>query len=138
MNDLSTFPNFEEIPHKADAAIIAYGRSMAELFNNAALGLFHLLGPVGEGQDEIGDSIVLQASDFESMLVAFLTELLFLAENGIKTEICKIVIQKNLLRANIKKSYGFNFLNVIKAVTFNQMKIIKKNQVFQTTIVFDI
>jgi len=138
MNDLSPFPDFEEIPHKADAAIIAYGYSLPELFSHAALGLYHILESAGESHYEGEDAIVLQAPDVETMLVSFLTELLFLAEKGITAEISEIEINDNTLRARILKNPDQNYLNVIKAVTFNEMKIIKRDGYFQTKIVFDL
>ena len=138
MTDLIVFPDFEEIPHKADAAIIAYGLSLPELFSHAALGLYHLLGSTNESKGGVEDAILLQAPDIETMLVSFLTELLFLAEKGTLVEICELVINNNTLRARILKMCDQNYSNVIKAVTFNEMKIIKKDGFFQTRIVFDL
>ena len=138
MNGLSPFPDFEEIPHKADAAIIAYGHSLPDLFSHAALGLYHILGSTSESQSELEDDIVLQAPDVETMLVSFLTELLFLAENGVKAEIFELEINDNALKAKYFKRSGQSFSNFIKAVTFNEMKVLKKDGVFQTRIVFDL
>lgn len=138
MNGLSPFPDFEEIPHKADAAIIAYGCSLPELFSHAALGLYQILGSAGESHYEIEDVIVLQAPDVETMLVSFLSELVFLAEKGIKAEISELEINNNIIRARIHKLSDQSFSNVIKAVTFNEMKVIKKDGFFQTRIVFDL
>ena len=138
MSDKSPFPDFEEIPHKADAAIIANGYSLPELFSHAALGLYHLLGSAGESQYEVEDAIVLQAPDIETMLVSFLTELLFLAEKGIRAEISEIEINNNSLRARIIKKSCQCFPNVIKAVTFNEMKVNKRDGFFRTKIVFDL
>jgi len=138
MNGLNSFPDFEEIPHKADVAIIAYGYSLPELFTHAALGLYHILGPTIDGQLEAEEIFEIQAHDIESMLVSFLTELLFLAEKGIKTEILELVIDDNALNVKYLKKTGQIFLNSIKAVTFNEMKILKKGEIFQTRIVFDL
>jgi SHS2 domain-containing protein len=138
MNDLHTFPDFEEIPHKADAAITVYGCSLPELFSHAALGMYHILGISGKNLREVEDAIVLQAPDHETMLVSFLTELLYLAERGIKVEISELEINNNILNAKIYKSPFHGFSIVIKAVTFNEMKIMEKDEIFQTRIVFDI
>ncbi len=138
MNDISPFPDFEEIPHKADVAIIAYGHSLKELFSHAALGLYHILGSAGESLGWVEDVIVLQAPDIETLLVSFLTELLFLAEKGIKAEIYELEINDKALRAKIYKRSDQRFSNFIKAVTFNEMKVLKKDGIFQTRIVFDL
>ena len=91
-----------------------------------------------KANSEVEDAIVLQAPDIETMLVSFLTELLFLAEKGIKAEICELEINNNTLRARILKMSDQSYSNFIKAVTFNEMKVIKKNGFFQTRIVFDL
>ncbi|MDX1534418.1 MAG: archease [Thermoplasmata archaeon] len=71
---------FEVIEHTADAGITAYGDSAAEIFENAAYGMFSLMTdvrnvrPVGEVQVE------LEAHDLGSLLVDWLSELLFIHE----------------------------------------------------------
>jgi len=138
MNGLNPFPEFEEIPHKADAAIIAYGYSLPELFSHAALGFYHIMGSKGESQSRVEDVILIQASDVETLLVSFLTELLFLAEKGIKAEIYELEINDKALRAKIYKMSVQRFSKFIKAVTFNEMKISKRDGIFLTRIVFDL
>lgn len=71
---------FEEIEHTADVGIRAYGETAPALFESAAEGMFHLIAdparvhPVGEVE------IRLAAEDLPSLLVAWLSELLFLHE----------------------------------------------------------
>ena len=84
------------------------------------------------------DMIEVQASDHETMLVSFLTELLFLAEKGIFAEIIELRIKKDYLISRFYKTQITSIAKEIKAVTFNEMKIIKKDNVFQTKIVFDL
>jgi len=138
MKALLTFPDFEEIPHKADAALIIYGLSLPEIFSHAVLGMYYIMGLIGKNRRKVEDSIVLQASDPETMLVTFLTELLFLAEIGIKAEVIEINMNRNILNVKIYKTPVSSIAKEIKAVTFNEMKIIKKDDVYQTKIVFDI
>ena len=138
MNIFQNFPAFEEIPHKADAAIIAYGYDYPELFINASLGMYHILRIIGVGRPEVQDTILLKAFDVESLLVSFLTELLFLAENGLKSEVLELRIEKNNLYSRILKTPIISIANEIKAVTFNEMKINKYDDIYQTKIVFDL
>ncbi len=71
---------FEEIDHTADVGIRAYGKTASEIFESAAAGMFTLIAnpdrvkPVGE------EEIRLAAEDLPSLLVAWLSELLFLHE----------------------------------------------------------
>lgn len=71
---------YEELEHTADVGIRAYGDSVNEIFENAAMGMFDLMTdvslvrPVGEVKVEV------QAHDLGSLLVDWLSELLFLHE----------------------------------------------------------
>jgi SHS2 domain-containing protein len=71
---------FEEIDHTADVGIRAYGATPSEIFESAATGMFSLIAnlekvkPVGE------EEIRLSAEDLPGLLIAFLSELLFLHE----------------------------------------------------------
>jgi SHS2 domain-containing protein len=138
MNYFQTIPDFEEIPHKADAALIVYGHSISDLFIHAVKGMYHIMGIVGEGIQRTEDVIEVQASDHETMLVSFLTELLFLTELSIFPEIIELRIKKDNLKSRIYKTQITSMAKGIKAVTFNEMMIIKKDNVYQTKIVFDL
>lgn len=69
---------YEVFEHTADAGIRAFGESPKELFENAAYGMFDLMTdvsavrPVGEVRVEV------EAHDLESLLVNWLSELLYL------------------------------------------------------------
>lgn len=79
MSNLEFHPenNFEEIEHTADWAYRVRGENLAELFIQAALGLYSLVGmqlALGEG---ITRSLQLEGIDRESLLVVWLNELLY-------------------------------------------------------------
>jgi SHS2 domain-containing protein len=71
---------YEEIDHTADVGIRAYGRTVDELFANAAEGMFSLIAdltkvkPVGEVE------VRLEAEDLSTLLLRWLSELLYLHE----------------------------------------------------------
>ena len=70
---------FEIIGTTADAGVIAYGESLEELFKNAAAGMFTLIFGA-EPRSLLPDrteTFTLHAIDHESLLVAFLSELLW-------------------------------------------------------------
>ncbi len=138
MNENKTFPDFEELPHQADAALLVYGRSLPELFSHAARGMYHILGINGEDHLKVKEDIVLQADDTESLLVSFLTELLFMVEKGQKVTIFELNIEKGGLNAKVNQSPILGMAREIKAVTFNEMKILYVDGVYQTRIVFDL
>ena len=71
---------YEEIDHTADVGIRAYGQTVDELFANAAEGMFSLIAdltkvkPVGEIE------VRLEAEDLSTLLLRWLSELLYLHE----------------------------------------------------------
>ena len=71
---------FEPLEHTADAGIRAYGRTLDELFANAAAGMFSLMAdlkavkPIGEYE------VTVKANDLQTLLVDFLSELLYIHE----------------------------------------------------------
>lgn len=71
---------YEEIDHTADVGIRAFGTNLTELFVNAAEGMFSLIAnldavrPVGEVE------IRLRADDIPTLLLRWLSELLYLHE----------------------------------------------------------
>jgi SHS2 domain-containing protein len=71
---------YEEIDHTADVGIRAHGRTVDELFANAAEGMFSLIAdltkvkPVGEVE------VRLEAEDLSTLLLRWLSELLYLHE----------------------------------------------------------
>ena len=71
---------YEEIDHTADVGIRAHGRTVDELFANAAEGMFSFIAdlttvkPVGEVE------VRLEADDLPTLLLRWLSELLYVHE----------------------------------------------------------
>jgi SHS2 domain-containing protein len=70
---------FTFLEHTADVGIHAWGRSVAEAFEQAAIGLVTLMGRIAEGPGP-SRPIEVESLDVESLLVAFLNELVYLGE----------------------------------------------------------
>ncbi len=71
---------YEEIEHTADAGIRAYGTSLGELFENAAEGMFSLIANL-DGVRAVGEvEVRVEADDVPTLLVRWLSELLYLHE----------------------------------------------------------
>jgi SHS2 domain-containing protein len=130
---------FEEVDHTADIAVHVWGRDLAELFANAAYGMAHLLADV-DIVPTVKETIELQAEDVESLLVDWLSELLFLGErdNVVFTAIDKLQVTPNRLHADIQGGPIQERHRHIKAVTFSELHIIQKNTGYETVIVFDV
>ncbi len=80
----------------------------------------------------------MAGEDEESLLVAFLNELLYQAEMGMAAEEINLIITDRNLEANIKMLPKIAQQKEIKAATFNNLKIIKAKDGLHARIVFDI
>jgi SHS2 domain-containing protein len=71
---------FEQFEHTADVGIKAYGKTLEELFGNAALGMFSIMVDL-DGVASKGEfKVVLKSDDRERLLVDWLGELLYIHE----------------------------------------------------------
>ena len=68
---------FDVLEHTADVGIVAYGSDLSELFANAAFGLFSLMVDTAGVQEEEERDIEVLGRDLETLLVRWLTELLY-------------------------------------------------------------
>lgn len=75
-HSLNTMTRFELVDHTAGIGLRGYGRSLEELFLHMALGMFGIIADVTTVQPMASVPILAQADDLDSLLVAWLTELL--------------------------------------------------------------
>lgn len=69
---------FELVEHTADVAVRAYGKNLNEIFENAALGMFNVMTDTSSVK-RIGEyRIEVESADLESLMVDWLSELLYL------------------------------------------------------------
>ncbi|MCX6709710.1 MAG: archease [Candidatus Woesearchaeota archaeon] len=126
------------LPKTADAKFQASGKNLSEALINSALAMFSLM--VKEKVAEKADKeIRVSAEDIEHLCVKFLDELLFLidSEEFILSKIKKIKIEKKnayFLSAVVSGDNlrNYTFREVVKAVTFNELKITEEKK--KTTI----
>jgi len=131
---------FEEIEHTADISIRVWGRDLAELFANGAYGMACQLADPGEVDWTVEQPIELEAYDAETLLVAWLGELLYLAERDgcVFTDFDVLEITPTRLRAIVRGGPVREHQRHIKAVTFSSLEIVHTGEGYETTIVFDV
>ena len=71
---------YEILEHPADVGFLAYGRTLAELFENAALAMCSLACPPEKIEERTQRDIAAQGSDLESLLYSWLAEVLAVAD----------------------------------------------------------
>ncbi len=133
---------WEEIEHTADWALRVWGEDRLALFENAARGMASLTGAIVEpgGEGEIHRTITLQASDWETLLIRWLSELLVLMEDEAVAfstiRVCELRDYK--LEAEVRGRSGSELDKLIKAATFHNLSIRQTERGYETTIVFDV
>ena len=130
---------FEEIPHTADWSFRAFGKDRHELFENAAFAIFSLEG-ASSGKTEISRTIEVIGIDYESLLVNWLTELLWLQESHHETyhRFQIELLSPTLLHAQVFGAAMSRLDKVIKAVTYHNLKIEQTAEGWQAIVVVDV
>jgi SHS2 domain-containing protein len=131
---------FEEVEHTADWALKVSGKTVGELFDNAARGMLHLAGaePV-PGRGTVA-AIDLHAPDAESLLIAWLEELLYRMETRrvTFTRLRATVTDNRDLAAEVDEAPLAALGRSIKAVTYHDLAITRTPEGFAATLVFDV
>jgi len=132
--------NYKILEHIADLKIKAFGQNLEELFSNAALGMMEFIyKDIRYPISDIGEKISLKSKDIESLLVDWLSELLYLSEINKSAytkfnikEISETKLEAEVFGQQAEKK------NDIKAATYHQLKIEKTNQGYIAVVLFDI
>ena len=130
---------FVEISHTADWALRVWAPDLSTLFYQAAVGMYSLMGVVSGSSAGDLQIISLEAGDDECLLVNFLSELLyFLEEEWIGFSTLAVKVENNKLTATGTFGKIQSLQKEIKAVTFHNLAIQKKEGLYEVTIVFDV
>ena len=130
--------SFCEIPHRADIALEITGETLDKLFMHAAEGLSHIMGLEVSLEMTIEKEITFVESDTESLLVAFLSELIFEVENGIWFKIIEVNAGEKELKARLAGYAVVHQKREIKAATYHDLSIQFKEKKWRTAIIFDV
>ena len=137
-----TSPNdFEVVDHTADWALRIYGSDLTQLLSNAAIGMASLMvQDIRQVPVHVERYLELEAYDAETLLVDWLTELAFWAEDEqlIFPEISLSDVTDTHLKASLKGSRVAELLKHIKAVTYHNLEIEKTERGLAATVVFDV
>ena len=135
---------FESIDHPSDIGLVAYGKTLSELFANAAYGMFSFMIDVKTVKAEELFEVEAAADDIESLLVNWLNELLFL-EDTKHVLFCdfkiKAISDKELKGKALGEKINVSHHNIsrsIKAATYNQLKIWQEEDIWKARVVFDV
>ncbi|HWQ04959.1 MAG TPA: archease [Longilinea sp.] len=130
---------FRDVDHTADLALEVWAPDLSALFVQAALGMYHLMNIQLSKQPGFLHQFNLSAEDEESLLVKFLSEILFAVESkGIAFDSFSIKFAGLSLQLTAAAKHILNQTRTIKAVTFHNLSIRHEPGRYTVTIVFDV
>ncbi len=138
---------YKILDHPSDVRVQAFGKTKKELFLNAMKGMTAVLQPQiksQKSQPKAGppraEKIIIKSIDLNALLVDFLSEVLYLIQtnkevyNNVKfTKFSDKELEGELTGDKVE-SFGED----IKAVTYHDLKIKKREGLYQVQILFDI
>lgn len=130
---------FNEIHHTADCAVSVWAPTYTGLLAESARGMYAIMGCSIDDSQQVIRRINLEAEDGESLLVLFLSELLFQAENkNLAFHVMDVHMDGWKLKAEIIGNPITRIDRQIKAVTYNDLLIQTTPSGLLTVLVFDV
>ena len=130
---------FKEIEHTADWALFVWAPTLDVLFAQAGLGMNALADLDLAPGPQISRHLEIDGEDKEILLVAFLSELLFIGENeSLGFDTFEITLENDKMLAEITGAVINSREKEIKAVTFHNLGIKQRDKMFEVEIVFDV
>lgn len=137
---------FEEISHTADWSAHIWAADLPSLFIESARAMNALAGIVLAADPRVKRSFEAEERDAESLLIAFLSELIYYQEQEkLGFDTFELEVKGKKWEVEIKKlkleMEGAQIVCVdkaIKAATYHNLKIEETGRGFETTIVFDV
>jgi len=135
---------YEFIDHTADVGIVARGKTIEDVFINAARGMVSLIVDPESVSEKVRREIAVEGADREELLVSWLNELLYLfdAESLVFSRFEITSLSETSLKG---AAYGekvdparHEIKTQVKAATYHQLKIEKESGGFRGRVIFDI
>jgi SHS2 domain-containing protein len=135
---------FETLDHTADTGFRAWGSTVAELFENSARAMLALSADTSAVVERDEKTIKLEAENYESLLVDWLNEILYLFDSDAFSpksfhvdEVTPHRIQARLTgEPRDPKRHPWTL--IIKAVTYYELKVEQSNGRWESQVFLDI
>ena len=135
--------SYEYFPHTADVQFRAYGKSLEEAFGNAAYAFTDIITDHTKVTSSIKKTFKVSAENKEALLYDFLEYFIFLldTEGFLLHEIRSIVLQGTTIHGvcmGDTHPEQYEIKAHIKAVTYQQMKIVQKEKLWYVQVIVDV
>jgi SHS2 domain-containing protein len=136
---MKSLAGYQEMEHTADWALKVWAPTLPELLIQAARGMVALMGIQVKHTTRCQRTFTILFTDEESLLVHFLSELLYYLErDNLAFERFRISINEAQVKVT---AYGYPVLSIqkmIKAVTYHQLQVQTTERGYEAVIVFDV
>ena len=130
---------FEEKAHTADWALRVWAKSLPALFAEAARGMYALSGANQAEGSKVKHTFKVEAPDSESLLVAFLSELVYAVEQEhLIFDEFDVQVEGIKLKVEMSGAPILSLAKAIKAVTYHNLQIQQTARGYEVEIVFDV
>jgi len=130
---------FEEISHTADWSIRVWAQDLPSLFAESARAMNALAGTVTGQGPRLQRTFKSEGSDVESLLVAFLSELVYYQEQeNLAFDTFEIQLSNQQISVNMEGAQITSIDKAIKAVTYHNLKVEETARGVEVVIVFDV
>ncbi|HOI13714.1 MAG TPA: archease [Methanoculleus sp.] len=134
--------SFEELEHTADVLMRVRGATINEIFADAGRAMFHVM--YGPCEDRgIERQVSLEAENLESLLIDYLSELLFITEVE-NTVFCTFDVDLRgtrlsaVLRGEPFDPARHSAGTIVKGISYFGLEIVKEEEGYVVEIIFDI
>ena len=140
----SNKPDFTIVDHTADLGIIVRGRDLKTLFETAAKSMMYIMVKTKPVEKTEVIKLSVEGYDLADLMVRWLGEILYLfeGEHELVTGVEITNISHSHLDAILETvSFDTNLHEIlceIKAITFHQIEVVKKDEHWETKVIFDL
>ena len=129
----------------ADVAFVAYGKTLSELFSNAALALFEVMINTRQVKPVVTKKIRTDGDDLESLMFNWLNALLVYVD-GNSLAFSKFKVEVDEKKLTLKAECSGEKINskrhetrtAVKAATYHKLEVKKENDYWKAKVIVDI
>lgn len=130
---------WREVEHTADWEVEVWGPDLSTLLEQAAQGMYRLMGIELEEEPRQRRRLEVAADDREQLLVEFLKELLYLVESErLAFDRFDLEVAGHRLKADLEGARIQAHAKEIKAITYHRLEVRDTRRGLETRVVFDV
>jgi SHS2 domain-containing protein len=139
INQVDILMGFEEISHTADWSVRVWAQDLTSLFAESARAMNALAGTVTSQSPPVKRTFKSEGLDIESLLVAFLSELVYYQEQeNLAFDMFDTQLSDKQISVNMEGKQITSIDKAIKAVTYHNLEVEETTRGVEVVLVFDV